>query len=180
MHPEVLSRHQFGDMVALYRTQDGQMDLVIHPLGLEPAGHRRDPAAESVEGLVQLHVVGDRLSGNYLGGRSMRRGGTKLQLTGQALDGDRVPHPVRERLDVNGIGLDVLQNRGEHQQQHEDAPVRGLGRRQDDGNLRQGAAPQPVGLAHGRQPVAEMAEPSGQFTTVAGDQAMQFGTVAGQ
>ncbi len=80
----VLARHLLGDMVALYRTRDGQVDLVLHPAGLEPV----EPPAGAVEGLVQLHLRGDALSGRYLGGRSMRAGGTRLRLVSHETDVD--------------------------------------------------------------------------------------------
>ena len=60
-------------MVALYRTLDGEVDLVLHPVGCEPVPHRDDPVASAVEGLVQLHVQGDGLTDRYLSGRSMRQ-----------------------------------------------------------------------------------------------------------
>jgi len=83
MRPTVLSRHVLGDMVAVYRTLDGQVDLVLHPVGLEPVEHRDDESAEAVEGLVQLHVRGDDLTNRFLGAQSMRCGGTHLTMTGQ-------------------------------------------------------------------------------------------------
>ena len=87
--PEVWARHEFGDMVALYRTLDGEVDLVLHPVGCEPVPHRDDPVASAVEGLVQLHVQGDGLTDRYLSGRSMRSNGTRLRLRGQDVTPDR-------------------------------------------------------------------------------------------
>lgn len=83
MRPSVVSRHVLGDMVAVYRTLGGQVDLVLHPADCEPVEHRSDESAEAVEGLVQLHVRGDDLTTHFLGGRSMRCGGTRLKYVGQ-------------------------------------------------------------------------------------------------
>jgi alpha-galactosidase len=85
---EILSRHVVGDMVAVYRTQDGAVDLVLHPVGLAPVVHRDAPEAEAVEGLVHLHVRGDSLANQYVSGRSMRCGGTILHLVGHDIGAD--------------------------------------------------------------------------------------------
>ena len=96
---EILSRHVVGDMVAVYRTQDGAVDLVLHPVGLAPVVHRDAPEAEAVEGLVHLHVRGDSLANRYVSGRSMRCGGTILHLVGHDI-GEIGRASCRERVSV--------------------------------------------------------------------------------
>ncbi len=110
MGPTIHSRHQCGDMVALYRTREGQLDLVIHPAGLEPVEHRDDAGAEAVEGLVQLHVRGDDLTTSFLGARSMRRGGTRLDLVAHDAADDAITTSF-----TTAHGLDVV-----HRLQHRD------------------------------------------------------------
>lgn len=74
-----------GDMQAQYLLdQDtGGMELRLFPAGMEPLAW--DRKRQSVDSLVQAHVLGDDMPGGYAGGVTMRQSGTTmcLRFTGQ-------------------------------------------------------------------------------------------------